>query len=480
MAVATVPRGKARKQELDPPAVGRHLEHIRVDQVDVGENARIQPGELDELAASIKELGVLQPVRAIGPHRDGRYKLVWGQRRLLAAKQAGLELIPVLVDPVGDDVDHPGAKRSIEQLVENLQRADLNPIDEAKALRQVLDADPELTQDELAKRLGRSAPWVSNTLRVLNTAPEVQQLLNAGKLTLAHVKAIAGLDVGLQPALAERAANNSWSAHDVERNVKWEKDNAAQTRKHRAAAEKSAKEAIEQLDKVANRKTAKVGIARYSGADVTKVLEADGWTVVGDGWRMDVVKNAGECGCDGVWRVEIPYNESGKVKLAPACNSAEHKAARQKAREETWARQRKADNEKREKERQEAIGRAERVAVGLQTEVDTPFGKRLLINALVTGSGLEDDLLDQYANGGQEEVEDTVERESDETWRLIESIPDADLNKVVARAVAESLDDHWRSGPGIRNAVAARWPAPEPENTAAKPKKAAAAAKPEE
>lgn len=246
-----VPRGKPSVGGAAAPATTPALEQLAVDKIDVGENVRIQPGELEDLVASIKEHGVLQPVRAIGPGKNGRYRLVWGQRRLLASREAGLVTIPAIVE-ASADVDAPGAKRSIEQLVENLQRADLNPIDEAKALRQVLDADPELTQEQLAQRLGRSAPWVSNALRLLEVTKPVQQLIAEGKLTSSHGKALAALPEPEQASVAKAAVKDGLSAHEIEREAarikrqrEWTADQAAATKKRVAAAVKSVETKVE-------------------------------------------------------------------------------------------------------------------------------------------------------------------------------------------------------------------------------------------
>jgi ParB/RepB/Spo0J family partition protein len=124
----------------DVPRETQRLEEISLDLVDVGANVRVDAGELEELAASIVELGVLQPVK-VTPMANGRYRLLWGQRRVLASRQAGKTTIPAIVDIEDDQLADAGARRSIEQLAENLQRKDLNPIEEAVALREVLDAD---------------------------------------------------------------------------------------------------------------------------------------------------------------------------------------------------------------------------------------------------------------------------------------------------------------------------------------------------
>src|SRR5690349_15886367 len=123
------------------------LDDILLELVDVAENVRTDPGDLSELMASIAELGVQSPVKGTA-QADGRYRLVYGQRRVLASRELGRQRIPAIVEPPSD-VDAVGARRSIEQLAENLIRKDLNPIEEAVALREVLDGDPDLSQAEL-------------------------------------------------------------------------------------------------------------------------------------------------------------------------------------------------------------------------------------------------------------------------------------------------------------------------------------------
>jgi ParB family chromosome partitioning protein len=331
-----LPRGKSngRAPIVEPPAAAAAvLELIPVDLVDVGENVRIQPGELDELVESIKAHGVLQPVRAIGPGEDGRYRLVWGQRRLLASRLAGLERIPAIVE-ASADVDRPGAARAIEQLVENLQRADLNPIDEAKALRDVLDADKELTQDALAQKLGRSAPWVSNSLRLLEVEPKVQSMIVGGQLTAAHVKALAGLAPKTQIEVANEAVGRGMSAHATEewvRRVKdqevWRKKNEAEQRKEaearRAATARRVEEAAKKIPKDA---PVHVGGGYYgnasSVASIVKLFQEAGFSkVVAAKDTLQSRPKGKVCDCV-AWKVEIGW--SGGLTIAPACVVKKH------------------------------------------------------------------------------------------------------------------------------------------------------------
>ena len=140
---------------------------------------------LEELAASIKEIGILQPpvVRKIS---DNQYELIMGERRYRAAKLAGLVNIPVIIRQTSDN------ELLREALVENIHRSNLSSLEEAAAYNQML-SDFGFTHDELAERLGKSRPVISNTLRLLNLPPSVQKRLAAGTISAGHARALLGL-----------------------------------------------------------------------------------------------------------------------------------------------------------------------------------------------------------------------------------------------------------------------------------------------
>jgi len=164
---------------------------------------------LDELAESIKQVGLLQPVvvRAAGP---GRYELVMGERRWRAAQLAGLTEIGAIVKQTQDD------DMLRDALIENLHRQQLDPLEEAAAYQQLLD-DFGATHEELARKIGRSRPHISNTLRLLNLPPAVQKRVAAGVLTAGHARALLGLeDQGAQERLASRIVAEGLSVRAVE------------------------------------------------------------------------------------------------------------------------------------------------------------------------------------------------------------------------------------------------------------------------
>jgi len=157
--------------------------------------------QLNELIESIKQHGIIQPL--IVTEKDGGYELIAGERRLRAAKILGLQTVPAIVREASEQ-----AKLEVA-LVENLQREDLNSIETAIAYRKLID-EFNLSQDELAARVGRSRPVVTNTMRYLNLPEEIQQALIEGKISEGHAKVIVGLpDEAKQFALYRKIVNNS-------------------------------------------------------------------------------------------------------------------------------------------------------------------------------------------------------------------------------------------------------------------------------
>jgi ParB family chromosome partitioning protein len=170
--------------------------------------------ELSELVASIREVGVLQPivVRPLKGKKAGgaQYELVMGERRLRATKELGLATIPALVKDTADDAMLRDA------LLENLHRAQLNPLEEASAYQQLL-ADFAITQEELASRIGRSRPQVTNTLRLLRLPSPVQRRVASGVLTAGHARAILSVvDAAGMERLADKIVNEDLSVRAAE------------------------------------------------------------------------------------------------------------------------------------------------------------------------------------------------------------------------------------------------------------------------
>ena len=191
---------------------GAYFEEIEVDSVTPNPRQprrTFDDDALDELAASIKEVGLLQPVvvRKLGA---GRYELVMGERRLRASQRAGLDVIPAIVRETHDD------DMLRDALMENLHRQQLDPLEEAAAYQQLLD-DFGATHEQLAQKIGRSRPHISNTLRLLNLPPAVQRRVAAGVISAGHARALLSIeDPQAQERLAQRIVAEGLSVRAVE------------------------------------------------------------------------------------------------------------------------------------------------------------------------------------------------------------------------------------------------------------------------
>lgn len=172
---------------------------------------RMDPAELDSLAASIREHGVLQPI-LVTETLDG-YQLVAGERRFRASQQAGLERIPAVIRQLAD-------RDQLElALVENLQRADLGPMEEAHAFES-LASEFAMTHDQIAQRVGRAKSTITNTIRLLDLDPAVQEALVDGRLSAGHARAIGGLPTEQQSRAATSVIDQAFSVRQTEEFVR--------------------------------------------------------------------------------------------------------------------------------------------------------------------------------------------------------------------------------------------------------------------
>jgi ParB family chromosome partitioning protein len=195
---------------------------------------------LAELVTSINEVGLLQPivVRALG---QDQYELIMGERRWRACREAGLERIPAIVRATDDE------KLLLDALLENLHRAQLNPLEEAAAYDQLLK-DFNCTHDQLADRIGRSRPQVSNTLRLLKLSPSVQRRVAAGVLSAGHARALLSVDDGeAQDRLAHRIVAEGLSVRAVEEIVTLMGSSPKSTSRSRPRAGRRVSPALDQL-----------------------------------------------------------------------------------------------------------------------------------------------------------------------------------------------------------------------------------------
>lgn len=319
----TIPRGMSE------------LLTVPIAQVDVESNVRTDLGDLEELAASIKSEGLLQPIHV---HRGGMrpdshgFTVDHGHRRLAACKLAGLTEIPVIVGP-----ERVGVSRPIAQLVENLQRRDLGPLEEAEAFRAILTADPKLTQVVLAGRIGRSAPYVSNALRILELEPAVADRVRSGLLSGAHAKTLAGLKPAQQVEYLGVAMSSSSHALEdrIARDREWKQEQAA-------ASASTSVDHKKHVDAMVAAATKTVGAGQpihvtdfgYGnlGKAIAKGLTAAGFAIAEGGplWNRDQVV---DCDCK-VWRVICNY--SGSPSLKPACHDKAHYDAKGAAETATY------------------------------------------------------------------------------------------------------------------------------------------------
>lgn len=172
------------------------------------------PHNLEELASSIKEHGILQPLVVTPAGPDGKHTLIAGERRLRAATNLGLKKVPALVREVKEQ------ERLELAIIENVQRADLNAIEEAAAYQRLMH-EFNLTQDEVAKRVGKSRPTVANMLRLLDLPAEVQQAIADGKISSGHAKILASLDrPEEQKAYLERILKHNLTVRELEEQTK--------------------------------------------------------------------------------------------------------------------------------------------------------------------------------------------------------------------------------------------------------------------
>jgi len=237
---APAPAGAPQTLPLTALQAGKYQPRTRMDE-----------GALYELAESIRGQGVMQPI-LVRPVDGGGYEIIAGERRFRAAKLAGLAEVPVLVKPVADEA------AAVMALIENIQREDLNPLEEAQGLKRLVD-EFGLTHEQAAQAVGRSRSAASNLLRLLNLAEPVQQMLMAGDLDMGHARALLALGGAGQITAATEISAKKLSVRDAEKLVARVAAGGRQSPLLRVKAEKSRD--IERLEsRLADRLTAPVEI----------------------------------------------------------------------------------------------------------------------------------------------------------------------------------------------------------------------------
>ena len=199
----------------EPGAVREEFKQLRVDLLQRGKyqpRTHMDKDALDELAASIKAQGVVQPI-VVRPITNGNYEIVAGERRWRAAQLAGLDTIPAVVRKIPDE-----AAIAIS-LIENIQREDLNPVEEANALQRLID-EFQMTHQKIADAVGRSRAAVTNLLRLLTLQPDVRELLEKGKMDMGHARALLALDGPQQSRIGRQVVERGLSVRETENLVR--------------------------------------------------------------------------------------------------------------------------------------------------------------------------------------------------------------------------------------------------------------------
>jgi ParB family chromosome partitioning protein len=263
------------------PVPGASFAHIDVNAIVPNPKQprkEFEPEAFAELVHSIKELGVLQPivVRPLGD-RNGSptFELIMGERRLRASKEAGLDKIPAVIRETADE------NLLRDALLENLHRSDLNPLEEASAYQQLLE-DFGITQDQLAERIGRSRPKITNTIRLLKLPASVQRKVAAGVLSAGHARAILALtDEAAMTAMAEKVINQGLSVRNVEELIAIEKPSSQKAKVKRGTGHSDLDSLAEEIgDKLGTRVRINIGLGKgtlaidfASVADLNRILD---------------------------------------------------------------------------------------------------------------------------------------------------------------------------------------------------------------
>ena len=202
------------KVSESPPGADLPPTNLPLDRLRPGRyqpRTRMDEGSLYELAESIKSQGVMQPI-LVRPLDQGRFEIIAGERRFRAARLAGLDSVPVLVKAVTDEA------AAVMALIENIQREDLNPLEEAQGLQRLV-SEFKLTHEQAAQAVGRSRSAASNLLRLLQLAEPVQQLLLSGDIDMGHARALLALPAAQQVMAAHEISAKKLSVREAERLV---------------------------------------------------------------------------------------------------------------------------------------------------------------------------------------------------------------------------------------------------------------------
>ena len=229
---------------------------------------------LQELANSIRVHGVIQPL-VVNDQKDGTYLIIAGERRYRASKMAGLETVPCIIK------DYSEKQIKEISIIENLQREDLNPIESARAIKQLMD-EYKMTQEAVSERIGVSRPNIANTLRLLSLCPEVLNLVENGKLSAGHARCLVPIqDYNSQIKLAMSASDNKMTVRDLEKAVKNLLKPRDATKTQQAEQSLELKELVNEMQRtfstkvsvIGNDKKGRIYIDYYSRDDLDRIAE---------------------------------------------------------------------------------------------------------------------------------------------------------------------------------------------------------------
>lgn len=432
------------------------LHEIPLDAIEVGGNVREKVDGLNELTASVRAVGIRTPIR-VADIGAGKYELVYGQRRLAAAREAGLTTIPAIVD-----AEQPDRRdRTVDQLVENLQRSDLNAVDTAKAYRWLLDKG--LTQRQLAERLGIAQPTVANTLALLKAPEAIQERVAAGQITRSHVEAIAKLPKAEQEEVARRVVEHKLSVDQVSEEIKLAQHRQAEADRQRDFLARVLPEVAAKvpgiLEQVKLEKDAIALIVDNSAALAERLL-ADGYTIVEKPKTMQSIYGAGTKAdpCYESVRLLRWYEHWGTnypPQLEAVCVDRGHDEARriaqQKARDaenRRWERENKKRQEEQARARREEAKKLRGTQAGTAAIIGADPVRMQKIGLYVSLAGSRGATVMWFA----EEVLKTTELdavEAEQLWAAIDGLTEHQLVAWRSRLLAEIVlswpaDDPFR------------------------------------
>lgn len=258
------------------PSVKAAAEELEISEIRANPNQprkTFTPEKLDELIKSVKKKGVITPI--VVKDAGGKYEIIAGERRFIAAQRAGLRKIPVVIRNVSNTEQMELA------LIENIQREDLNPVEEAAAYKQLMEAK-KLTQEELADELSKSRVYVANSVRLLKLSKSVQEMIMKGEITAGHAKVLLGIDdQAKQRIMAEAVVIKGLSVRDLEKALKKTKN--SKSSKSKSGSSLPELKSIENKMKLmfgtkvsvkGDYKKGKIEIEYYSQEDLERILDA--------------------------------------------------------------------------------------------------------------------------------------------------------------------------------------------------------------